>query len=60
VQLSHRRLRQRLMRQVRRVKRTAHHTNAPGDWFRCQTQSLRTRNWLYSAASGVPGSGLCW
>ena len=50
------------MRPVRWVKRAAEHADAP---LRCgtvrlQTQSRRTRNLLYNAASGVPATGTFW
>ena len=56
-----RRFQQGPMRQVRRVKRTAKHTDAPAPGcLQIQTQSRRTKNLLYSSASGVPATGTCW
>lgn len=57
-QLRQRRLRQRHMAPMRRVKSAAKDAEALGDWS--QTQSLRTKNSSYRAASGVPAAGIFW
>jgi hypothetical protein len=42
---------------MRRIKRPTENTYALGC---AQTQSRRTKNCWYKAASGLPGSGWCW
>lgn len=57
-ELRQRRLRQRHVRIVGRVKCTAKHANALGSWgwWRIQTQSRLIKNSLYKRSSGEPAS----
>ena len=55
--LRNRRLRERMVRKMRRIKRAAVEANSSRSSC-AQTQSLRTRNFLYKSYSGVPDLGL--